>query len=954
MAGLFDRVKDLVNIVTYISSETGVDAKRAGSGSYRVSPCPFCGHSDCFTINEKDQFFKCFSCSAKGDVIEFEQQYRNMERPLEAAKSIAGKRGIPVLDNETGGGTAKRPKEKEKGEVEPPDAGTKPEIDPDRALEVRRIAAEYYHGRIMASRTALAYQTDVRQHSREIVERFKIGLGGGGLIGHCRGQDVTVAELIAVGLVREQKNTGFRSVVNAGITVYPHFSGDNILFFSLKDPEKKKKWQLKKECAPEGWLCYGQDALEQDEPVIITEGENDRITVMDLGRYEHAIATIASYNEPAILERLKAIAKGRIWYLAFDNDPAPPKSAEDAGARYTRQYANTLLAGGGDVRVIRIEPDQPGTKVDIDDILRAAKDPKAELARLKDEAEKITKPIPEPDPNRGTKAGSVPMSRTPPEAYQFKSFEVLGELKDERLLFWSRVNERLYAVALKDLNLDKLTQIGGIEVAAKVARSSQTMSGGQVLFSGVKKRLIVQAGKRQLWDPEYLGQGLHNLGDRILLVVGGKAWLWDGKDLVEWEHPVIEGRLIDWRQGYDWVSMPEVLKLLKKMDRAAANSILEELLNIFFQWGLSGKLDVWLLVGWYLAQWVQSIWAWRPHLWLTGTSGSGKSIMKELMTILGGRLALPCEGQTLTEPGLRQSIGCDSVLVAIDEIEKSEHRDKIIYFIRSAGRGGITRKGSSGQKAVAATLKHMVFLGSVERGLYRAAENSRYLAIETKKLSTCQPKFPSSSEAEKIRIRIVVYVLWASFQARGLVANIGKIGDNDPRFVESLSVAFSMAAVSFDQPGEQITRLLADYLTEWRERFEGGTLEDEAKLVEDIMMAQVRLPEEVDGELRSDGYESSKTLYVTRTVSQLVSKEQMTEESKKVLEANGVKAVKDGDKGLFLHPDTVVKALLARTQWQGLNIRDMLLRIAGAKAKQLRLGGSPLRGVLVPWGIIGL
>jgi len=110
----------------------------------------------------------------------------------------------------------------------------------------------------------------------------------------------------------------------------------------------------------------------------------------------------------------------------------------------------------------------------------------------------------------------------------------------------------------------------------------------------------------------------------------------------------------------------------------------------------------------------------------------------------------------------------------------------------------------------------------------------------------------------------------------------------------------------------------------------------------------------VDGELRSDGYESSKTLYVTRTVSQLVSKEQMTEESKKVLEANGVKAVKDGDKGLFLHPDTVVKALLARTQWQGLNIRDMLLRITGAKAKQLRLGGSPLRGVLVPWGIVGL
>jgi len=55
-----------------------------------------------------------------------------------------------------------------------------------------------------------------------------------------------------------------------------------------------------------------------------------------------------------------------------------------------------------------------------------------------------------------------------------------------------------------------------------------------------------------------------------------------------------------------------------------------------------------------------------------------------------------------------------------------------------------------------------------------------------------------------------------------------------------------------------------------------------------------------------------------------------------------------------LHPDTVVKSLLARTQWQGLNIREMLLRVVGAEASQLRLGGSPLRGVLVPWVAVGL
>jgi len=960
MAGLFDRVKDLVEITSYIELETGGEARRAGSGSWRLNPCPFCGHKDCFTINDKEQFYKCFSCKEGGDVIEFEQQYRKLGSPLEAAMSIAAKRGMPVLDGEDGGvRVAREPDQKQKTDKKVQVEEDVLKIDPERACDVRRMAAEYYHGRLLEDRKAWSYQVDVRKHSPEILKRLKAGLGGGNLIAHAKNKGVSLEELAAVGLAQEHK-TGWRATVSNGVFVYPHESQGKIQFFSLKDPEKKRPWQLKKRFAPVAWLCYGQDVLDQDGPVIIVEGENDRITVMDLGGHEDCMATIASYNEPAILERLKTVAKGRAWYLGFDNDPPPPNKPEGAGARYTRIYANTLLASGGDVRVIEIPPGKDGAKSDIDDILRLAEDPKAELERLKKAARKIAKPIPGPagaSPGKGERGkGRAPNPPPPsnPDAYTFASFEVLGELQDERILLWSKINERLYSVALKDFNLDKLVQIGGAEVAARVARSAASYSAGQVLFADVKKRIIVQAGKRQLWNPEYIGQGIHGLdGDELVLVVGGRAWVWDGKSLVRWEHPVIEGRLIDWRQGYDWVNMDDVVSVLARMDNSIAIDILDELMAVFFQWGFSGKLDVWLICGWYLAQYLQSMWAWRPHLWLTGTAGSGKTVMKELLVALGGRLALPCEGQTLTEPGLRQSIGCDSVLVAIDEIEKSQHREQIIYYIRSAGRGGITRKGSSSQKAVEAKLRHMVFLASIERGIYRAAENSRYLTIETKKSSDRQPYIPKISDAAKMRAKIVAYVLWASFRARELLDKVGKIGENDPRFIESLSVPFSMIAVTSNDGIGTLTRLLTDYLNGWRERFQGGILEDEEKLIEDIMMAQVRLPEETEGELRTNGYESSKTVYVTRMVSQLmVAKHQIAEEPRKVLEAHGLKPV-DGNGGLFLHPDTVVKALLKGTQWQGLNIRDMLLRIVGAEARQLRLGGSRVRGVVLPWQVFG-
>ena len=328
-----------------------------------------------------------------------------------------------------------------------------------------------------------------------------------------------------------------------------------------------KPWQLKKAFAPENWLCYGQNALDQPDPVAIVEGENDRISIMDLAKYDHVMATIASYNEPNIIKKLKSIAKGRTWYLAFDNDPPTGNQPEGAGARYTRQYGNALFGAGGDVRIIEISRSADEGKVDIDDVLRAADDPVARWKELMSSAKKIAEPLKAPERGPGLAGGDSGDMPEGEDPFKFSSFEVLGELQDEKLLFWSKVNERLYPVTLKDLQLDKLVQIGGIEVAARVARSSKTASDGQVLFGTLKKRLIVEAGKRQLWDPDYLGQGFHALTkDRMLIVVGGHAWVWDGEKLSEWTNPVISNRLIEWRRGYEWVDMPRVIGMVRNMD----------------------------------------------------------------------------------------------------------------------------------------------------------------------------------------------------------------------------------------------------------------------------------------------------------------------------------------------------------------------------------------------------
>jgi len=936
MPGLFEQLKNLVKLKEYVELETGTSAKRVGDGSWRLNPCPFCSHNDSFTISEKGEFFRCFSCGAKGDIVEFERQYSHLDSPLQAAKSIAAKRGI-----QDGNMRVSKPgqKQKQKESVE----GLAPMIDSARASNVRQIAAEYYHGRFMGDRQALFYQVDVRQHSEEVLKQLMVGLGGGNLIGHCKAKGVSVEELAGVGLVQAHKG-GWRATATNGVYVYPHTSQGEVLFFSLKDPEKRKRWQLEKKFAPEEWICYGQDELDQDEPVIIVEGENDRITVMDRGEYPHVIATIASYNEPAILERLKETARGRTWYLAFDNDPPLPNKLEGAGASYTRIYANTILAAGGKVRVIRIEAGKDGKKVDIDDVLRAAKDPASELALLMDKAGEITKPIPDPKLISIKLGGAAPIPPPPDHAYKWESFEVLGELEDERILFWSRVNERQYAVALRDFNLDKLVQIGGAEVAARVARSTKTMIEGQLLIADVKKRIIVEAGKRQLWDPEYLGQGVHHIPDKkiLLLVIGGRAWLWDGKGLEEWNSSVIDGRLIERKQGFDWVDFSAVRRELEGMDRDNALKIQDEFFEFVCAWGFRGRMDAWLLTGWHLAQYLQAMWPWRPHLWMTGSAGSGKTLMNELLGTISGKLALRCEGQTLTEPGLRQSVGYDSVLIFIDEIEKSQKRDEIIYYIRSAGRsGGYTRKGTSNQKAVKAQIRHMVFLSSIERGQYGAAENSRYLTIETQKSEEFCPVLPSSSQAETMRIKIVAYVLWAAFRARSLVKGMVRIKGHDPRFVESLAVAFSMIAVANLNPEEVLLKMLTEYLEIWAKDQAGERLEDEERLFKAIIGSSVHLALTKD-----DVYgEDRQSIYADRSISQLLSSDLHTKDVSDTLEALGIRGCRDG---LFVDPEIVGRKLLRNSSFQGLNVGSVLSRIEGAEKKQRTLAGSRPRGILIP------
>lgn len=331
---------------------------------------------------------------------------------------------------------------------------------------------------------------------------------------------------------------------------------------------------------------------------------------------------------------------------------------------------------------------------------------------------------------------------------------------------------------------------------------------------------------------------------------------------------------------------------------------------------------------------------------MSGKASSGKTQMNRLLERLGGALSCRCEGETLTEPGLRQSIGSDSCLVSIDEFEESPERKKILKALRSSGRGGVSRKGSTSQKAQIFQFRHMFFVSSIEKGIQRAAENSRFLVLETKKDPSRKPVLPSIKEARSLREEMVAYSLWAVFRAVDLMEGVKSVEGHDFRFVESLAVPYSMIAACEDGDGDAaLDFLIRNHLEEIEKKDENSLLDDETRLLQDILMSQVRVAYEIIEEYGT----RSKIMSTVRTVGQLLGEEVLNDEMHAVLQAHGIKRIEGEQAGIFIHPETASSQLLKGSIWHGLNIRDLLIRVDGSEAKRLRIAGSSLRGVMIPY-----
>ncbi|MDE2876956.1 MAG: toprim domain-containing protein [Gemmatimonadota bacterium] len=201
---------------------------------------------------------------------------------------------------------------------------------------------------------------------------------------------------------------------------------------------------------------------------------------------------------------------------------------------------------------------------------------------------------------------------------------------------------------------------------------------------------------------------------------------------------------------------------------------------------------------------------WRPHIWITGPAGCGKStIIRDIIKPLLAGMVSYNKGGT-TEAGIRQTLGSDALPVLIDDMGQNTPRQVqgILRLMRSAsssGDGFAIVKGTRHGKALEYHARAMFCLGSVGGALKDPQDQQRVLLAHLRDPRTLGAGRQSHWHKLQARINRISPRLGHMLLARSVKwARSG-------RLTELLAITRTAASIVLDseRAGDQFGTLLA-------------------------------------------------------------------------------------------------------------------------------------------------
>lgn len=183
------------------------------------------------------------------------------------------------------------------------------------------------------------------------------------------------------------------------------------------------------------------------------------------------------------------------------------------------------------------------------------------------------------------------------------------------------------------------------------------------------------------------------------IVRGSGAWIESGKLVINTgKNLIIEGKKLDLFQKdtkYIYEKKHHInYSTAGALNTSEASNLLEIIKRLDFRY----REFSYYLAGWLLLAPFGGALDWRPHLWLTGKHGTGKSyILDKIVFPLGGDFGVKLLGASTTA-GVRQALGNSSKPVYVDEAESDtlKQKEKIEDLLTMARQASSGAEGSAG------------------------------------------------------------------------------------------------------------------------------------------------------------------------------------------------------------------------------------------------------------------
>jgi hypothetical protein len=307
------------------------------------------------------------------------------------------------------------------------------------------------------------------------------------------------------------------------------------------------------------------------------------------------------------------------------------------------------------------------------------------------------------------------------------------------------------------------------------------------IAADVLQRACAHAG---IFDPQgrVFGRGAHRGEDGELIFHCGDAVF-------------VAGETYEYRQPgmIDGMVYPTAPKIPRPHEDQQGTAPGEALLALYRSWYWARPIvDPMLLLGWTGCALIAGALPWRPHVWVTGSSATGKSTLQKALEYFldGGAL----HTQDATEAALRQLLKQQTLPVLFDELEANEDNRRakaVINLARLASSGGDAHRGGQDHEGHAFKAKTCFLFSSILLPPLLQQDRNRMAILELEKIPLgADPVELDAGELRQLgrQLRRRLIDQWPRLDAllakyRSALAMVGHGGRSQDQFGALLAVA---------------------------------------------------------------------------------------------------------------------------------------------------------------------